>query len=331
MRQVSGAVRWQECVEQLVREGVDTFVEVGPGKVLSGLVKKIAPDARVLNVEDPESLDETAAALGGGMSGTGWTARSRWSRVPRAASAAPSRARWPREARTVVLGARDEARLAEVVARHRSGGRPGRRAGRSTWRTAARWTRPSRRSSAGHGRLDHLVNNAGITRDNLLLRMKPEDWDAGAGHEPDRRVPLHPGRPAADAEAARAAASSTSPRWSGVTGNAGQANYAASKAGIDRLHQVGGARGGLALDHRQRGGPGLHRDGHDRGHDRQGPGGRDLGGFPWAAWAGPRTSRAAVACPAVGRRRPTSPVRCWRWTAASTCRMSGDREPGLPS
>jgi [acyl-carrier-protein] S-malonyltransferase len=66
VRQVSGAVRWQESVELLVREGVSTFVEIGPGAVLSGLVKKIHRDARVLNVEDPRSLEETAAALAGG-------------------------------------------------------------------------------------------------------------------------------------------------------------------------------------------------------------------------------------------------------------------------
>ena len=65
VRQVSGAVRWQESVELLVREGVSTFVEIGPGTVLSGLVKKIHRDARVLNVEDPKSLEATAAALGG--------------------------------------------------------------------------------------------------------------------------------------------------------------------------------------------------------------------------------------------------------------------------
>jgi [acyl-carrier-protein] S-malonyltransferase len=65
VRQVSAPVRWQESVERLSREGVHTFVEVGPGKVLSGLVKKIAPGARVLNVEDPASLEATVAALRG--------------------------------------------------------------------------------------------------------------------------------------------------------------------------------------------------------------------------------------------------------------------------
>ena len=63
VRQVSGTVRWQESVERLVREGVDTFVEVGPGTVLSGLVKKIDKNVRVLGVEDPASLEATTAAL----------------------------------------------------------------------------------------------------------------------------------------------------------------------------------------------------------------------------------------------------------------------------
>ncbi len=64
--QVSAPVRWQESVERLVAEGVDVLVEVGPGTVLSGLVKRIAKGARVLNVEDAASLEQTVAALAGG-------------------------------------------------------------------------------------------------------------------------------------------------------------------------------------------------------------------------------------------------------------------------
>jgi [acyl-carrier-protein] S-malonyltransferase len=64
VRQVSAPVRWQESVELLVKEGVKTFVEVGPGTVLAGLVKKTAKGARVLGVETPETLDGTLEALG---------------------------------------------------------------------------------------------------------------------------------------------------------------------------------------------------------------------------------------------------------------------------
>ncbi|HEX8501360.1 MAG TPA: ACP S-malonyltransferase [Pyrinomonadaceae bacterium] len=63
VRQVSQPVRWRESVELLARGGVDTFVEVGPGKVLTGLVRQTAPQARGLNVEDAASLEATRAAL----------------------------------------------------------------------------------------------------------------------------------------------------------------------------------------------------------------------------------------------------------------------------
>ena len=66
VRQVSGTVRWQEAVERLVREGATTFVEVGPGTVLAGLVKKIDRSVRVLGVENPAGLEGAAAALGAG-------------------------------------------------------------------------------------------------------------------------------------------------------------------------------------------------------------------------------------------------------------------------
>ncbi len=65
VRQVSSPVRWLESVELLARGGVDTFVEVGPGKVLSGLVRQTAPQARCLNVEDRASLSATSEALAG--------------------------------------------------------------------------------------------------------------------------------------------------------------------------------------------------------------------------------------------------------------------------
>lgn len=63
VRQVTAPVRWEEVVQRLVKEGVTAFVEVGPGKVLSGLIRRIAPDATVLNVEDRASLDTTVRAL----------------------------------------------------------------------------------------------------------------------------------------------------------------------------------------------------------------------------------------------------------------------------
>jgi [acyl-carrier-protein] S-malonyltransferase len=63
LRQVASAVRWSESIKVLLDEGVTTFIEVGPGKVLSGLIRQIDRQCQVLNVEDPRSLDATVAAL----------------------------------------------------------------------------------------------------------------------------------------------------------------------------------------------------------------------------------------------------------------------------
>jgi len=62
--QVSAPVRWVETVEELERLGVTKVVELGPGKVLSGLVKRIARGLEVFNVENPASLDKALAGVG---------------------------------------------------------------------------------------------------------------------------------------------------------------------------------------------------------------------------------------------------------------------------
>jgi [acyl-carrier-protein] S-malonyltransferase len=72
VRQVSRPVRWSESMTALAeRQGVTTFVEIGPGKVLSGLLRQIAGEARALNVEDAASLAATRAALGEARAGVG--------------------------------------------------------------------------------------------------------------------------------------------------------------------------------------------------------------------------------------------------------------------
>ncbi|MGH9936900.1 MAG: ACP S-malonyltransferase [Blastocatellia bacterium] len=67
IRQISAPVRWTDSVMKLLDEGVETFVEIGPGKVLIGLVKAIAKDAgkevKLLNVEDQASLQVTVESL----------------------------------------------------------------------------------------------------------------------------------------------------------------------------------------------------------------------------------------------------------------------------
>jgi [acyl-carrier-protein] S-malonyltransferase len=62
VEQVTAPVRWIECVEELVRQGVTRMVEVGPKNVLSGLVRRIDKSVEVWNVEDRASLEKTLAA-----------------------------------------------------------------------------------------------------------------------------------------------------------------------------------------------------------------------------------------------------------------------------
>ena len=113
-----------------------------------------------------------------------------------------------------------------------------------------------------HGRIDILVNNAGITRDQLMLRMKRDDWDAVLATNLTAAFALTQAvlKPMIRQRSGRIICISS---VVGQSGNAGQANYAASKAGLDRLRQVGRARGRLAQHHGQRGRAGADRDRHD--------------------------------------------------------------------
>jgi 3-oxoacyl-[acyl-carrier protein] reductase len=131
---------------------------------------------------------------------------------------------------TVLLGARDESRLAEVVAEIAAAG------GRAE-ALCLDVARPESVAAAfekilaAHGRLDHLVNNAGVTRDALLLRMKPEQWHdviatnlTGVFHCTQAAL-----KPMLKARYGRIVNLTS---VVGLCGNAGQANYAASKAGV---------------------------------------------------------------------------------------------------
>ena len=63
VKQVSSSVRWQQSVEAMIADGVDTFIEIGPGKTLAGFMRKINKGARTLNVEKWEDIDKAVEAL----------------------------------------------------------------------------------------------------------------------------------------------------------------------------------------------------------------------------------------------------------------------------
>ena len=121
---------------------------------------------------------------------------------------------------------------------------------------------------AQFGKIDILVNNAGITRDQLVMRMKRADWDAV----------LNTNLTSAYLCIQQAIGSMLKQRWGriinvssvfGQTGQAGQANYAASKGRVDRPNHGHGPRSRLAQHHLQCGGAGIHRDRHDLGAKRR--------------------------------------------------------------
>jgi len=64
VRQVSSPVRWQESVAWMVAQGIERFVEIGPGKVLCGLVKRIERSSTLMNIEDLASLKKTVEKAG---------------------------------------------------------------------------------------------------------------------------------------------------------------------------------------------------------------------------------------------------------------------------
>ncbi len=63
VRQLNSALLWEDSIRVIADSGISTFIEVGPGRVLSGLIKRIEPGARILNVEDMKSLEKTLTEL----------------------------------------------------------------------------------------------------------------------------------------------------------------------------------------------------------------------------------------------------------------------------
>lgn len=63
-KQVSSSVKWQQTVERMIADGVDTFIEIGPGKTLTGFMRKINREMQVYNIEKPADLEKVVEALG---------------------------------------------------------------------------------------------------------------------------------------------------------------------------------------------------------------------------------------------------------------------------
>jgi 3-oxoacyl-[acyl-carrier protein] reductase len=216
-------------------------------------------------------------------------ARSRSSPALRAASAAPSRWSWPSAVPSVVGTATSEAGAAgisEALAAF------GWRASCSTSPTGGA-RRRHRRHRQGHGGLHVLVNNAGITRDGLAMRMKDDDWDAVLDTNLKAvfracRVAMRPmmkQRYGRIINITSVVGASRQPRPGQLCGGQGRRGRHDARAG---------PRTGQPQHHGQLRGAGLHRHRHDRRPARSAAR-RCSARSRWGAWATPEEIAGAVA------------------------------------
>ena len=186
--QMTGPVLWQDSVVEMVNRGVDLFVEVGPGTVLKGLIKRTVPETPVYAVDDDRDREAARrAGRAGHMSeeetmsedaarGGSRACRARHGGVARDRPRDRARAREPtaRPWRSTTQNAEPAQELAAEI--EGAGGRAVALAGDvSDAGTAADLVAPT---TGAFERLDMLVNNAGVNRDALSIRMSDEDWEA---------------------------------------------------------------------------------------------------------------------------------------------------------
>ena len=61
---MTSPVKWQTIVEGMIADGVELFVELGPGRVLSGLIKRVSRGAKLINIDSPENVEKLKSMLG---------------------------------------------------------------------------------------------------------------------------------------------------------------------------------------------------------------------------------------------------------------------------
>ena len=238
--QICGSVRWVDVVGALVGAGVTTFYEIGPGQVLAGLIGRCAPEATVFTAERMVADAVTAAetAVSETRSARAMSEASGDQRAGVAVVTGGTRGiglavakRLVADGYDVLLTYKGDAEAAEAAKSELSGSDRQVEAIAADISTAEGAGMAIEAAMQQLGRLDVLINNAGITRDTLLMRMNDEDWDdvlttnlKGAFLTSKAAI-----RPMLRQRSGRIVNISS---VVGQVGNAGQANYAAAKAGL---------------------------------------------------------------------------------------------------
>jgi 3-oxoacyl-(acyl-carrier-protein) reductase/malonyl CoA-acyl carrier protein transacylase len=245
VRQVTSSVQWIETVQGLKASGVKSYVEFGPGAILTGLVKRMDDTASLANMSDVPSLVKALSASAKPAAPAAAPAAAAPTTAGRLAGKAAlvtgaSRGigkaiamRLAAEGADVALVGRQAATLEETAAAIRALGR----------KAAVCVSDVSRSEDAKKtveaaltalGRLDILVNNAGITKDGLIARMADDDWDAVLDTNLKGAFAFIKAvaRPMMKQESGVIINVSS---VIGIMGNAGQCNYAAAKGGLIAL------------------------------------------------------------------------------------------------
>ena len=210
IQQIAAPVRWQQSVEEMIRQGVDTFVEIGPGRTLSGFLRKINRDVKVYQVSTWEDIEKAGASRG----------------IGRAIAE-----KLAEEGVFVVInyrGNEEQAKQVQQTIKEQGGNAGIYGCDVSDFSACEAFFKDVIET---YGRLDILVNNAGITRDGLLMKMTESDYDAvlQTNLKGTFNGIRFASRQMLRQKAGRIINISS---VSGILGNAGQANYSASKAGV---------------------------------------------------------------------------------------------------